>query len=78
MFIEATNGTVGKLGELIVDLASGAITHVTLERTQGLRQLEVSLPVSAIDYILGHTAHLKLDRDEIEMLPASPVRRRRP
>jgi len=75
MFVDATDGTVGKLGELVVDLASGAITHFTLERTQGLRQLEVTLPVSAIDYIIGHTAQLKLDRNEVEMLPASPVRR---
>jgi len=75
MSIEATNGTVGKLGELVVDLASGGITHFTLERSQGLRDFEVTLPVSAIEHIVGATVHLKLDRGAVEMLPTAPVRR---
>jgi hypothetical protein len=36
---------------------------------------EVTVPVSAIDYLFEDTVYLKLDKSAIEQLPTVPVRR---
>jgi uncharacterized membrane protein len=73
--IDATDGFVGKLGQLVIDVPSGRITHFVLEMRKGTQMHELTLPVSAVDYVLADTAYLKLDRQSVEMLPAIPVRR---
>jgi len=53
MRIQATDGDAGSLGALVVDIGSGRITHFVLEARRGLGQHELTLPVTAVDYVLG-------------------------
>ncbi len=73
--VEATDGYVGKVGELLVDEASGQITHVVLEEGHLWSKKEVTLPLSAIDRIVEETVYLKLDKEDVGQLPAIPVQR---
>jgi uncharacterized membrane protein len=75
MRIEASDGYVGDLGSLVVDVASGGITHFVVEARKGLQQHELTLPLSAVDYVLAGTAYLKLDKQALGTLPTIPVRR---
>ena len=73
--VEATDGYVGKVGELLVDEASGQITHVVLEEGHLWSKKEVTLPLSAIDRIVEETVYLKLDKEAVGQLPAVPIQR---
>jgi hypothetical protein len=49
----------------------------TLDREGHLwGEKHVTIPVSQIGRIEEHTVYLKLDREQVEALPAIPVRRR--
>ena len=73
--VDATDGCVGKVGELLVDEASGQITHVVLQEGHMWSKKEVTLPLSAIDRVLEETVYLNLDKQAIEALPSIPVKR---
>lgn len=73
--VEATDGTVGVLGEFLIDPASGHVTHFVLQEGHLWGKKEVTVPVSAIDRSLESTIFLKLDRDGVERMPAIPVQR---
>ncbi|MBV9173241.1 MAG: DUF1269 domain-containing protein [Chloroflexi bacterium] len=75
MRIEASDGYLGDLGSLVVDVATGRITHFVLQTRKGLQQHEITLPLTAVDYVLGDTARLKLDQKDVGTLPTIPVRR---
>ena len=74
--VEATDGTVGKVGEFVVDPESGKITHLILLEGHLLGKKEVTLPVAAIKLADPHTVYLKLDKRAVAQLPALPVSRR--
>jgi sporulation protein YlmC with PRC-barrel domain len=74
--VEATDGYVGRVGEILVDAKTGEITHLVLREGHLRGQKEVTIPVSAIDRALEDTIYLKLDQAAIESMPAVPVRRR--
>jgi len=73
--VEATDGQVGKVGELLIDPESGHVTHLILLEGHFWAKKEVTLPFSAIERVEGDTVHLKLDKKAIGQLPAVPVRR---
>lgn len=73
--VEATDGYVGKVGEFLVDPASGRMTHLVLQEGHFWGRKEVTLPLSAIDRIQDDTVYLKLDKKGIESLPSIPVKR---
>jgi hypothetical protein len=72
--VAATDGVIGHVAELVVDLESGHITHMVLEKGHLLGKKEITVPVSAIDYSYADVVHLKLDKKAISELPATPVR----
>jgi sporulation protein YlmC with PRC-barrel domain len=74
--VEATDGYVGRVGEILVDAETGEITHLVLREGHLRGQKEVTIPVSAIDRALEDTIYLKLDRATIGSMIAVPVRRR--
>jgi len=74
--VEATDGYVGRVGEILVDAETGEITHLVLREGHLWGQKEVTIPVSAIDRAWEDTVYLKLDQATIESMPAVPVRRR--
>jgi uncharacterized membrane protein/sporulation protein YlmC with PRC-barrel domain len=75
MPVEASDGHVGKVGELVVDPQSGEITHFVLQEGHLWGKKEVTLPLSAIDIASGDAVYLKVDKAAIEQLPAIPVKR---
>jgi uncharacterized membrane protein len=73
--VEATDGRVGKVGELVLDPDSEAITHFVLQEGHPWGKREITLPVSAIDFVLQDTVYLKLSTDDVEQLPTVPRKR---
>jgi uncharacterized membrane protein len=73
--VEATDGYVGDVAELLVDPGKGEITHFVLQEGHLWGKKEITLPLSAIDRVVEETVYLKLDKDAIEALPSVPVKR---
>jgi uncharacterized membrane protein len=69
--VEAKNGKVGKLIGVVVDDA-GQITHF-YTRLDKHGSSELFLPVSAVFYVDRTTVFLKLDKHQLESLPAVPA-----
>jgi uncharacterized membrane protein len=78
MNVEATDGHVGKVGELVVDPKEGTITHFTLMESNLLSgKAEATLPISAIDHTEPETIYLKLSKADIKLLPVLPLKHSR-
>lgn len=75
MHIEASDGKVGKLDELVLDPKSGQITNLMMREGHLWGKKDVAIPVSAIDFTDDKTIYLKLDRAAVKALPAVPVKR---
>lgn len=73
--VEATNGHVGTVDELLVDPQDGHITHLMLREGHLWGQKDVTIPAAQIDHIEDDTVFLKLDKHAVASLPAMPVRR---
>ncbi len=73
--VEATDGTVGHVDELLVDPDTGNVTHLVMGEGNLLGQKDVTIPVSAIDTASDDTVALKLSKQEIDALPSIRVRR---
>jgi uncharacterized membrane protein len=74
-WVEATDGHVGTVGELVMDPSTGHITHMVLREGHLWGKREITLPLSAIDRIEADAVYLKLDKQAIERLPATPLTR---
>lgn len=70
--VEATDGIVGTVGELLLDPATGEITHFTLQEGHLWGEKAVTLPLSAVKFAEEDIVHLKLDKKAIRTLPAVP------
>ena len=75
MRVEATNGKIGKLDELVLDPQSGEVTNLLLREGHLWGKKEVAIPVSAIDFADADTVYLRLDEASVKALPAVPVKR---
>jgi uncharacterized membrane protein len=75
MDVEALDGYVGQVGELLIDGSSGQITHFTLMKGHGWGKKEVALQLSTIDRVEEGVIHLKINKEEISQLPSLPVKR---
>lgn len=73
--VEATDGHVGQMDEFLVNPENEHITHLVMREGHLWGQKDVTIPVSEIDRISGNTVYLKLDKQQIEALPAIPIRR---
>lgn len=73
--VAARDGHVGQVAELVLNPDTGHISHFVLEEGHLWGKKEVTVPVSAIDYLLEKTVYLKLNRKEVESLPTVPVKR---
>jgi sporulation protein YlmC with PRC-barrel domain len=70
MHVEATNGKVGKLDELVLDPKSGDITHYQMREGHLWGKKEVAIPVSDVEFIDEDTVYLKIDKNAVKALPA--------
>ena len=74
--VEATDGFVGKVDELVVNPANGHITHLVMREGHLWGQKDVAIPLSALGDTREDTVFLKLNKHQIEFLPTFPVHRR--
>jgi uncharacterized membrane protein/sporulation protein YlmC with PRC-barrel domain len=72
--VEATDGHVGKVRELVVDPDSDDITHLMLQEGHAWGEKEVTLPISAINRVDDDTVYLDLDKKAIGLLPSIPLK----
>lgn len=73
--VEATDGYVGQVDELLVNSNSMQVTHLVLLTRHIFEQREITIPVSQIDRVDEDTIYLKLDRQSVEKLPTTPIQR---
>ena len=66
--VEATDGYVGQLDELLINSSSMQVTHLVLLERHIFQNREITIPVSQIDHIDQDTIYLKLDRKGVERL----------
>lgn len=67
--VEATDGYVGHVTELLAEEGTEVVSQVVLEEDHLLRDREVALPLLAIDHAEGDTIYLKLGKADLEGLP---------
>ncbi len=73
--VEASDGYIGLVGELVVGETSGQVTHIVLQEGHVWGKREMTLPLAAIDRVEEDTVYLKLDKQAIEGLPVIPLKR---
>ena len=75
MHVEASDGRVGRLDELVLESKSGAITGLVMRKGHLWGSRDVTVPVDQIEYVGGDTVYLKVDKSAVGALPAMNVRR---
>jgi sporulation protein YlmC with PRC-barrel domain len=70
MRVEATDGKLGKLDELVLDAKSGEITHLLMRKGHAFGEREVIIPLDLIDHEHEGTVYLKISKDEVADLIA--------
>ena len=73
--VEATDGPLGQVDELLINSNNMHVTHLILRERHVLKHREVAIPVSQIDHADEDTVYLKLDKKSVEELPTIPVQR---
>jgi hypothetical protein len=73
--VEATDGYVGQVDELLVNSNNLQVTHLVLSERHIFKHREITIPVSQIDSMIDNTVYLKLDKKSVEELPTTPVQR---
>lgn len=73
--VEATDGYVGQVDELLINSKDMQVTHLVLLERHIFQKREITIPISQIDHIAEDTIYLKLNRQSIEELPTTPIQR---
>jgi uncharacterized membrane protein/sporulation protein YlmC with PRC-barrel domain len=73
--VEATDGYVGLVDELLINSNNQQVTHLVLLERHIFKNREITIPVSQIDRVYEDTVYLKLDRQSVEQLPTTPIQR---
>jgi sporulation protein YlmC with PRC-barrel domain len=74
--VEATDGPIGKVDELMVDEHTGRVTHLVMREGHLWGRRDVAIPIAAIERMEEERVKLRLDKRQVEELPAIPVKRR--
>ena len=74
--VRSADGPVGRVDELLVDPANGAITHLRLRKGHMWAPKDVMVPITEVDRMGEQRIYLRMNRDDIEALPATVARRR--
>jgi uncharacterized membrane protein len=75
MQVEAVDGMLGEVGELLIDPQSGQVTHFLLMKGRGGGKKEIAVPLTTIDRMEEEILHLNVDKEKINALPSLPVKR---
>jgi hypothetical protein len=73
--VQAADGYVGQVEELLVNSENMHVTHLVLREKHLWKRRDVTIPVSQIDRVKENSVYLKLDRAGIKELPTVPVQR---
>lgn len=73
--VEATDGSIGLVDELLINSNNTEVTHLVLHERHIINNREITIPVSQIDHIDEDTVYLKLDRQSVEQLPRVFIQR---
>jgi uncharacterized protein YrrD len=74
--VEATDGYIGNVDELVVNPENSHITHLVMREGHLWGKKDVIIPLSALGDTHADTVFLKLDKHQIELLPTFPLNRR--
>lgn len=74
--VQSTDGPVGRIDQLLVDPASGSITHLRLRRGPVWAPKEVTIPGAEVARIGDRGVDLRINRAGVEALPTTAARRR--
>ena len=72
--VEAIDGPIGRLDELLVDPVSERITHLRMREGHLWGRRIVTIPVDQIERIEDDAVYLTLSKRQVEALPTMPVR----
>jgi uncharacterized membrane protein len=75
MLVEAADGPVGEVGELLIDPSTRQVSHFLLMKGHRWGKKEIAIPVSDIEKGDQDTIYLKIDKARVEQLPSLPVNR---
>jgi uncharacterized membrane protein/sporulation protein YlmC with PRC-barrel domain len=75
MSVEANDGFVGTVDELVIERETGVVTHIVLHTGHIWGNAEITLPVAQIKEVDALAVYLDRDKDSIETLPAVQIRR---
>lgn len=70
--VEATDGIVGHVSELLMDQDGSHITHLVVQSRKFLRKRTNTVPIAAIDHFENDAIYLNVDKHAIVQRPASP------
>jgi uncharacterized protein YrrD len=70
--VEATDGAVGKVDEVIVDPSTSGITHIVLREGHMWSKRHITIPIEQVDYAAREVVYLKVDKAEMESM-ATPA-----
>ena len=75
MLVEASDGPVGEVGELLIDPQTRRVSHFLLMKGHLWGKREIAIAVSEIERGDEDTIYLKIDKAAIEKLPSLPLNR---
>jgi sporulation protein YlmC with PRC-barrel domain len=75
MEVQASDGKVGKMDELILDPKTGNITHIQMREGHLWGKKDVAIPVSDVDFVDEKTIYLTTAKADVKNLPAVSVKR---
>jgi hypothetical protein len=73
--VDAMDGHVGRVDEFLINPQNDLIKHLVLREGHLWGQKDVTIPDGMIDHYQGNTVFLKINKSQIEALPAIPIRR---
>ena len=74
MDVQATDGKVGKVNDLVLNSNTGEITHMLIKEPQPWLKREVAIPASAAYSTVGNVIYLKINKKAVAALPTVPLK----
>ena len=71
--IQATNGRVGTLSQVIIASNDNHITHLIMQCGYLWKQRQVTIPIEQVHTLGVHSIRLKLNKREVTALPTPPL-----
>ena len=72
--VQASDGRVGQVDDLVADSKTGDITHLILRSGHPWGKIDVAIPLSMVKSIEINTVYLKADKETIASMLAVPAR----